>query len=551
MDNGSVTKYQQFVFFLVYVVVKCCKKTCSGTMWSGDTQYSQWALNPSAYQNVSHEEVDWAALAQQWIQMKETCPVDQVPPAPPPPVIGDTSAPKKGAGSEAGEAPMDMELKDDPDSSNASNSNSQDAASWNNWSSWQQWGWNWGGGMPPGAAAPPPPPPAMMPSKGAGMQPYQYPPGPQQYGPAPGVYDYNHTPGSNHYNQMLPGGYWGGAPPGAVDGPPGAPVAPVMMGPAPFIRQNRPEWRRGGIGRPQDRTKLPPKSDDEEDTTTMIDAAKRRQLPAWIREGLEKMEREKQKKLDLERQLRERETLRQRRLQEEEEALSGLAPGLPKKSKFDSDSEDEPEQEAAAVQPREARSPSPSQLSGRRRSRFSDAASPEASPRPAVEREPSPPPGPVRSQEEILQEQMLLVRRSLTEILLEVTTEQLEEVAHQVLHKFRAKAPALQLRKTQALASLTGKLGLGIYGDSEEESEDSDDEPGSRRDNAVDSDQELKDQILRRKQEFSKIERDIETHLAQEEERERQELRSRAAATAAQEEESDDERVKRGETQAQ
>ena len=37
----------------------------------------------------------------------------------------------------------------------------------------------------------------------------------------------------------------------------------------------------------------------------IIDAAKRRQLPAWIREGLEKMEREKQRQLEKERQFQD------------------------------------------------------------------------------------------------------------------------------------------------------------------------------------------------------------------------------------------------------
>jgi len=36
-----------------------------------------------------------------------------------------------------------------------------------------------------------------------------------------------------------------------------------------------------------------------------IDAAKRRQLPAWIREGLEKMEREKQRQMEKEKQLQD------------------------------------------------------------------------------------------------------------------------------------------------------------------------------------------------------------------------------------------------------
>jgi Flp pilus assembly protein TadB len=69
------------------------------------------------------------------------------------------------------------------------------------------------------------------------------------------------------------------------------------------------------------------------------DAAKRRQLPAWIREGLEKMEREKQKKIDRERQIKEREEYLQKKREEEENAINELEktsgqPAIPKKSKF-------------------------------------------------------------------------------------------------------------------------------------------------------------------------------------------------------------------------
>ena len=69
------------------------------------------------------------------------------------------------------------------------------------------------------------------------------------------------------------------------------------------------------------------------------DAAKRRQLPAWIREGLEKMEREKQKKIDRERQIKEREEYLQKKREEEENAINELEktsgqPVIPKKSKF-------------------------------------------------------------------------------------------------------------------------------------------------------------------------------------------------------------------------
>lgn len=51
------------------------------------------------------EIVDWAALAQQWIKMKETV----VPPAPPPPTINPICSANDGSG----EAPMDMDTKDD------------------------------------------------------------------------------------------------------------------------------------------------------------------------------------------------------------------------------------------------------------------------------------------------------------------------------------------------------------------------------------------------------------------------------------------------------
>lgn len=106
-------------------------------MFDGKDYPTQWALNPSAYQNMSndqgkwykkyfsiaihflpwlcniylsyktfdHHSVDWAALAQQWIKMKETV----VPPAPPPPTINPICSGNDGSG----EAPMDMDTKED------------------------------------------------------------------------------------------------------------------------------------------------------------------------------------------------------------------------------------------------------------------------------------------------------------------------------------------------------------------------------------------------------------------------------------------------------
>lgn len=62
-----------------------------------------------------------------------------------------------------------------------------------------------------------------------------------------------------------------------------------------------------------------------------IDAAKRRQLPAWLREGLEKMEKEKQKAVERERLEILRKQELEARKQAEDEARAVLNPS---KSKF-------------------------------------------------------------------------------------------------------------------------------------------------------------------------------------------------------------------------
>lgn len=53
-----------------------------------------------------------------------------------------------------------------------------------------------------------------------------------------------------------------------------------------------------------------------------LDAAKRKALPAWIREGLEKMEREKKKKEEMIKLEAEKEEMRKRRLAEEQDKLA-------------------------------------------------------------------------------------------------------------------------------------------------------------------------------------------------------------------------------------
>lgn len=65
-----------------------------------------------------------------------------------------------------------------------------------------------------------------------------------------------------------------------------------------------------------------------------LDAVKRRTLPAWIREGLEKMEREKQKKLEKERMDQQRSQLSKKEKKENEATGEEDGPRLPQKSKF-------------------------------------------------------------------------------------------------------------------------------------------------------------------------------------------------------------------------
>lgn len=90
---------------------------------------NQWS-NPSNYQ-VDLDTVDWAALAQQWITMKEACStspvVVQAPPfmktplAPPPPNI--TKPSQHDLGEEQGEAPMEVEHDEDEQTTPIDNNN--------------------------------------------------------------------------------------------------------------------------------------------------------------------------------------------------------------------------------------------------------------------------------------------------------------------------------------------------------------------------------------------------------------------------------------------
>lgn len=80
-----------------------------------------------------------------------------------------------------------------------------------------------------------------------------------------------------------------------------------------------------------------------------LDAAKRKNLPAWIREGLEKMEKEKQKKGEREKFLMERESRRKREFESRNQGdLTTI------RSRFDDSEEDENDADETEASPEES-----------------------------------------------------------------------------------------------------------------------------------------------------------------------------------------------------
>lgn len=451
------------------------------------------SLNPNLYQNMSNDQVDWAALAQQWIQMKETLPPEMVPAAPPPPVISWNRSPEPTTTtiSEQGEAPMEVERDEDPHSSGGQQQQ-QTTGTWQNGSiAWQypaatttEWrnpawetSWSTGSGGNQ-ASSSSTAVPVVNPQASMAVANWQakmsriYKINEGGAGPEPIAGTVQAT---NSKPQQQP--FVGDA----------SKRIPGLMDQVINLDHNSDEGQGG---------------DQDEDTTQTINDAKRKLLPAWIREGLEKMEREKQRQVEREKEQKQREQMLEQRRQAELEALSELE-NAKKKSKFESDSEEE---------------------------------EPGADEQESPSREPSP--EPVRSREEILQELMIAVRKNLTEILLEVTNEEIAVLAKETLAKTRRKAPTAQALRKTGLATLTGGLGLGMYGDSDDDDdEDEDDEDGSgsqkgrtASDGESEEDDEEVEKMLRhtikqRQKEFEWTAREIEDQLAQEEAREERKRR--------------------------
>lgn len=253
-------------------------------------------MNPAFYANTPNANVDWAQLAAQWIHMRETLPSDQLtsfPDAPPPPSItlldhSSDGMSKRLQDEEKGEAPMEVE-KDEDDIVPSFDTSINQAV--------------------PMIA--PQPPVIQQWSSGMGLTPnsnvWSNPP--WQMFEQPSV-----------VTQPVP-----------VNKPP--PLCPELQGYTARKRYGNKSPHRDAFPMTTHTTEDP----NEEEGMETLDAAKRKTLPAWIREGLEKMEREKQR----EEERIKMEELRQQREEErrkfEEEALNELESTKGLRSKFVSD----------------------------------------------------------------------------------------------------------------------------------------------------------------------------------------------------------------------
>ncbi|XP_062254689.1 arginine/serine-rich protein PNISR isoform X5 [Platichthys flesus] len=440
-------------------------------MWDqGGQPWPQWPLSQQQWmQSFQHQQdpsqVDWAALAQAWIAQKESTvpeqpriqpngqdipglePVGQSnhgafqgdpafgrmwqpewgmhgqpPPLPPPP-------PPDQAWIPPGSGPMDVVNPSE-------DSNSQDSVEFNSEAHRGVYPQN---------------------SHGYGAQPDSYAMAPM----AMNQFDYQHGAASSF--PPTPTGFH----------------SPYWQGPPQNRRDARPPGFRE---RPRSPIQIPVK----QEAAAPLDAVKRRTLPVWIREGLEKMDREKQKKLERERMEKERAEMAKDDGNQHEADKDGDGPRVPRKSKFDSDDEgnDDNNDEAKPVIKREfsVRSPSP----------------------PAEDSEPE------MTEEEKEFQLMIITKTLLTEILLEVTNEEIVHIAKDT-HRKATRAPAKQLAQSSALASLTGLSGLGDYGSDES---DDDDERSVRGSESSDTDEEELHHRIREKQDaFRRKERDMQQLL--------------------------------------
>ncbi|XP_065565285.1 arginine/serine-rich protein PNISR-like isoform X2 [Artemia franciscana] len=430
-------------------------------MWQQDSNHSwvDWQAQENICKRLQHDQVDWAALAQQWISMKDTStgfinnvkePLLPTPPQPPMVRSEDT-----------------MEIEEDIENPLIFDVHHKAPEPWQQWDNrneQQVWHPNQHWTAPGCSTVHHVPPPA--------------PPQSPAYWTAPVPHFRPHQPQPALYVPSLL----------SLNVPP-APAPRNTAKPLAFLKQERQSLLAESSHKEDD-------FDAEQEDIPMIDAVKRKQLPAWLREGLEKMEQEKIKKEQIKLQkLQQLENLRKQKEKEEDtrkkEAEEKGLVFIPGKSKFESDSESDTEEPQNPVEP------------------FKVKLERE---REALKVEPDFHEPIFKTKEEVFQEMLIKVKRIMTEVLLDVTTVEINSVAKEELSRAKKKASNSALVKGQALQSLSGKLGLGLYDNSD--SEESDEEIGVQKESHLESsdddDDKIKHRIQRYKSSFATKELEIE-----------------------------------------
>lgn len=346
----------------------------SGSDSNKSQEYPQWALNPSAYQNLANNQVDWAALAQQWITMKEA----GIPP------IGSSHS------VDINEKPGGKRQKEDNSAKEMHKIEAPAPPVWGDpsvpppgseyWSQDKSWSWS---NMPSNTwlqSNDPPPPKTIGLSKPSLL------PTPNNYIP-PASSDNGAQ--FNNYNSFnsdtsVSNNYWDSS---------GNANKHIKPHNKRYSKVNVPV-RAPAVGmQPMAAVPVP-----DIPAAPILDSAKRKQLPAWIKEGLEKMEKDKLKQMEKDKQKKQREEIVDKSRSRNKESIEILKNTLKEKqkSKFDSDSEHSDDATVTRT-----RSPSPI------------AVPPE--------------------------ELMLKIRRTMTDLLLKVTDVQIEQICKEELLRYAKK----------------------------------------------------------------------------------------------------------------
>ncbi|CAH1732541.1 unnamed protein product [Aphis gossypii] len=344
-------------------------------------------------------------------------------------------------------------LNDHIISSPVTRSNIEKPSAWNTWT-WQQqqqWNWNWASS----STAPPTKTPIIE-SMNSLRPPFMVPPMLSEPPPPYSMMTQN--------KPFQPNNYW---------------VGPNTRLPPPTTEPN--QWNKLNIIS---------NMDDKTQDSSFIDAAKRKQLPAWIREGLEKMEREKRRKIEQEQSFSEsdyssftNENVTQElpnspsNLDHETQMVDDIEP-----ASFDYINENEPKKTEFVK----------NNLS------------------PLIPR---------KTKAQIWEDTMLSLRKILTKLLMDVTNDMMLNIVKDVLKTTLQTDNQVNQNQT----SLAGKLGLGVYGSESGSSDESDEEQhtSGHKQLKPDSDEAIQERILKRHREFSYIEARILIELDQLEDREK------------------------------